>query len=896
MNWASLAADLLWRNAWAVIPLAVLVAIVCRCLPHRPATRHMLWLVVLLAFVVPLALPEFPRLPLPDPGASATDTDAGSSVATPAEGGGDDGAGNRPARAVRGAPVDSARTWTDGELAWRPSLLDINDSLGLEAHRVRPEYRSHSLASGESATPPGAVALTEPCVLERLPAAPGSVERLPEPSPAGSSVPMGAIAQDNQRQDAVPAIAGAPREAQPESRWWHAWVVGMRAVRDAVGQLPAMPVHIWVAGLALLGLSQSARVLRFRRRLHRSLPAPPSVARSVKRMSYAFGLKRTPETLMVDGCVSPMICCGRKTRLILPARLWTQLDRVGRTAVLCHELAHLRRRDHWVRWIEMVVSALYWWHPVVWWARRRLHEESELCCDAWVTWLMPERRRAYAETLLRTKQFVASGDHSAPAAGISVTSVGARRFARRLTMVMTQSARPKPSASGILLAAFMALVGWVTMPAWAYPEDPDKSQSRQEKDVKVVKMPTPTVTILGGEETMVVGPELQVGPAAVPMVTAVGGPRPVGVVAIGSTDDELEERLEQLERELEALAEQLAELHVLARGKSRVMVLPEPPTPPTAPRAPVPPTGIAFGGGGTGGLAFGRTETRGDETIMRSYRLPKGKLEALTELMVRQDVPVLVSPQEDRLDVHATASQHEVFAAFVELIHPSAKRGIGARSTPRPRRATASAGTTRAYSAAMKQQNEAHRRLSDVLKQFQQSKLDAAVRKQATHALQAALQTQRGESAHAAQAQLEALLQRVRGEAEGRGHQATAMEAEAEELLQQAEELEIQAEALIEHAAEVARSAKETGEVVEAKSLREEARALERQARELECKARELERRARDMERKAQRVERDADELDDSADELESALDVLGSVVDDATAAVEASGRAGETR
>jgi len=718
-------------------------------------------------------------------------------------------------------------------------------------------------------------------VSERLPAVPGSVEQLPERRSVGNPVSMPALAQNGQGPDAAAPPVAAAREARPKSAWWQSWVVGMRAVRDAVGRLPAMPVHIWVVGLALLGLCQSARVIRFRRRLHRSLPAPPTVARSVKRMSYALGLRRTPETLMVDGCVSPMIWCGRKTRLILPTRLWAQLDRAGRTAVICHELAHLRRRDHWVRWIEMVVSALYWWHPVVWWARRRLHEEAELCCDAWVTWLMPERRRAYAETLLRTKQFVGSGGHFAPAGGISVTSVGARRFARRLTMVMTQSARPKLSAPGILLAAFVALVGWVTMPAWASPEDPDKGQSRKEKDVKVVKMPAPKVSVLGGEEIVVVGPELEVRPAAAPLATAVAVRQLPVAVAIGSTDDELEERLDRLERELEALAEQLAELRALAGGKPELR-LPKPPKPPKPPKASVPRAGIAFGGGG-GGLAFGRTEARSDETIVRSYRLPKGKLEVLTELMVRQDVPVLVSPQKDRLDVHATARQHEVFAAFVELIHPSGAKGIGARSIPGPWRGTAYEDAVKVYSKAMNKQNETRQRLSDVLKQFQQSKLDGEARGQATRAVQAALRAQRGDSAQAARTQLNVLLRRVRAEADGREHQAAAMETEAEHLLHEAEEFETQAETLIERAAEVARSAKQAGEADRAKSLREEARALERQARELERKARELERRARELERKAQRVEQEAEELDDNADELESALDLLGSIVDDET-------------
>jgi hypothetical protein len=64
--WAVLPTELLWRYALAVIPLALVVAVLTRLLPCRPATRHTLWLVVLIWLV---AAPLLPRVPsrLADP-------------------------------------------------------------------------------------------------------------------------------------------------------------------------------------------------------------------------------------------------------------------------------------------------------------------------------------------------------------------------------------------------------------------------------------------------------------------------------------------------------------------------------------------------------------------------------------------------------------------------------------------------------------------------------------------------------------------------------------------------------------------------------------------------------------------------------------------------------------
>ena len=57
MTWSQATIDLLWGNAWTVIPLAFVVAAVCRWFPCRPATRHALWVLVLLGFVTPLVVP-----------------------------------------------------------------------------------------------------------------------------------------------------------------------------------------------------------------------------------------------------------------------------------------------------------------------------------------------------------------------------------------------------------------------------------------------------------------------------------------------------------------------------------------------------------------------------------------------------------------------------------------------------------------------------------------------------------------------------------------------------------------------------------------------------------------------------------------------------------------------
>ena len=116
--WTLQATDLLWQSALAAIPLVLMVALACRLLPCRPATRHTLWLLVLLWFVVGPFLPNSPTarvgavlsdaiVPADKPAAGAKPTFAERKIPPAAAGlpaiADASAAPGPPARATRGA-------------------------------------------------------------------------------------------------------------------------------------------------------------------------------------------------------------------------------------------------------------------------------------------------------------------------------------------------------------------------------------------------------------------------------------------------------------------------------------------------------------------------------------------------------------------------------------------------------------------------------------------------------------------------------------------------------------------------------------------------------------------------------------------------------------------------
>ncbi len=444
--------------------------------------------------------------------------------------------------------------------------------------------------------------------------------------------------------------------------------------------LPPLPAGIWLGGIAVLVAVAAARISRSLRLVRAGMPAPPSVVRMVAGAARELGLSRPPLTLMVEQPVSPMLWCGRRACMILPRPLWMQLDDVGRRAVIFHELAHLRRRDHLVCWAEMIVGSIYWWHPVVWWVRRRLRDEADLCCDAWVTTLMPQERRAYAQALLETRRYSSLTPRPTPAVpsvGLGVMTARARRFARRLTMVMTEHTPPGLSRKGVLLACFIALGGLLTTPLWACP--PSEQPDPVCKPARPAKAPKPPKPPKAQHKLLVPQAPHPPGTPAPPDTTFEQfmrdrgpgpGPRP-------GRDGSIENRVRELEQQLQRLYERLEELQRELSG-----LLPGGETPAPA---------VAFGDGGSTGPAYqvyaamapvaaGQSASSDGNClasgaadqgaiVVKSYELPEGKLEALTALMVLDDVPIRVRPLDNGIEVHATAKQQCIFELFCTLIN-----------------------------------------------------------------------------------------------------------------------------------------------------------------------------------------------------------------------------------
>ena len=67
--------------------------------------------------------------------------------------------------------------------------------------------------------------------------------------------------------------------------------------------------------------------------------------------------------------------------LLLPEGLIDRLPSSQLNALLAHERCHIRCRDNLAAAVHMLVEAVFWFHPLVWWIERRMIDERERACD-----------------------------------------------------------------------------------------------------------------------------------------------------------------------------------------------------------------------------------------------------------------------------------------------------------------------------------------------------------------------------------------------------------------------------------------------------------------------------------------------------------------------------------
>lgn len=235
------------------------------------------------------------------------------------------------------------------------------------------------------------------------------------------------------------------------------------SAQSLIHLLPSIFTAAWFCGfvvvLALWGMRwrriaavkrQSAPLLQ-----GREVDALRSLERIAGTKPIAIVLSRTSLEPGIFGIARPT--------LLWPEGISQHLDDAHLEAVLAHEVWHVRRRDNLAAAFHMLVEAVFWFHPLVWWLGARLVEERERACDEQVLEFGAERH-VYAESILKVCEFCVGS----PLACVS--GVTGSDLKKRMVNIMNEQIAGKLdfgkklllSAAGIVAVALPIVFGLAT--------------------------------------------------------------------------------------------------------------------------------------------------------------------------------------------------------------------------------------------------------------------------------------------------------------------------------------------------------------------------------------------------------------------------------------------------
>ena len=212
---------------------------------------------------------------------------------------------------------------------------------------------------------------------------------------------------------------------------------------------------VWACGFGAIALVRFRDWLRIR-----------AAVRSSTRLEIPAAI----EVRSFPGRMEPGVVGLLRPVLLLPAGVLERLTPPQLTAVLAHELCHVRRRDNLTAAMHMIVEAVFWFHPLVWWIGARLVEERERACDEEVLRLGSEPQ-VYAESILSVCKFYVESPLTC-VSGVTGSDLKKRiqRIMKdRLGLALSGWKKLLLAMAGVVALAVPVAVGVLTAPSLLAP-------------------------------------------------------------------------------------------------------------------------------------------------------------------------------------------------------------------------------------------------------------------------------------------------------------------------------------------------------------------------------------------------------------------------------------------
>jgi bla regulator protein BlaR1 len=148
----------------------------------------------------------------------------------------------------------------------------------------------------------------------------------------------------------------------------------------ALAKLGHACLWIWPAGAAAVVFVAIAGMFKATFLVREARPAPDLRDRLAPTAPQLALEQNTVDVRVSETCGGAFCWQVHQAVVVLPDAICDFPD-AEQAAIMRHELAHLRRQHPLHLFMQRMVEAIYWFHPLVWWASRQAAAAREIRCD-----------------------------------------------------------------------------------------------------------------------------------------------------------------------------------------------------------------------------------------------------------------------------------------------------------------------------------------------------------------------------------------------------------------------------------------------------------------------------------------------------------------------------------
>jgi len=246
----------------------------------------------------------------------------------------------------------------------------------------------------------------------------------------------------------------------------------------------------WIVGVAAFLLFALVKALRTDFWLWRQRKLLPAEAQTgIENLFSGLGIKTLPKVWLLSGIGQPFVWGLLRGSIYLPADFVKVNSAEHRGGVLGHELSHILRFDAAVNILQIIGQAMFWFHPFVWWANKKIRAEREKCCDEMAIARLGAEAKDYSSAIVNI--LISEHESTRPVPSLAVAGP-VKNIEERIKTMMRPGKKfhKRPSliaATIVLLLAVLTVPTAILLTARAsmQKEDAAKSPVKAAEDEKL---------------------------------------------------------------------------------------------------------------------------------------------------------------------------------------------------------------------------------------------------------------------------------------------------------------------------------------------------------------------------------------------------------------------------